>query len=615
MKNKYLFIYLLLSILFTNAFSLPLKETLQHTLSANPEVNSLKNNTKANKFYIDEAFSGYLPSISVDYYLENKKSTSENTDTDSTTSAEQNGFNATIKYEQMIFDGGLTPSKVSEAKHNYKANKIENISKIENLLFDTLEVYLETVKYKEFAILSKNSIEIHEKYFVIAKDSEEVSGERLDRLEVESKLIDAKVQYIKEKRDANSKYETLLKFIGEDKKSLICRPIVDINSLESKEVLLKKALSSNYLITQELEKIKAHRALINQKRASFLPSINAKIQKEYDDDLDTEGIYKKELSARITLSYNLFAGLKDRSSYLQEKEFLFESQKTLDNQVRVVKEELNSEKEIYDSSLKRVKHLKEYVIILKEILLITSEQFEGGTKTFSDVLAAEKILYKAKKDLIEEEYLELLSYYKLLNIISNLSETIFNSDSQVCKTISADISEIKNSTSVEKEISELLKDESKIQKQKEQNNKVLENNKVQENNKKEVDSILSELLDEVYEVENLKKPNKFENKNLQNNKVDIQNNEDKIVKVKSDKKYYTITLLETKDIQKSLNRLKKRYSLNDDILKYTFTEKNKRLSKIAYGKYDTYNKALNYIKNLPLSLQKNKPYVSVLNEH
>lgn len=603
MKTKNIKIFFLLSIALSNISALPLKETLEKTFITNPEIKSIRSNTSAYKFYIDEAYSSYLPSVSFDYYLESKSSTNENTDTNNSTEKDQNGFNAVIKYEQLIFDGGLTPSKVGEAKYNYEANKIKNISKIENLLFDTLEAYLETVKYKELSLLSKNNIEIHEKYFEIARESEKVSGEKLDRLQTESKLVNSKAKYIKEKREANSKYETLLKFIGEEEKSLICRPILDTNTIETKENLLKKAISSNFLITEELEKIKAQRELINQKRASFLPTIKARLQKEYDDDIDSEGIYKEELSARITLSYNFFSGLKDKSSYLQEKEFLIEAQKTLDNQVRVVKEELNSEKDIFDSSIKRIKYLKEYVSLLKDILVLTQEQFDGGTKTFLEVLSSESLLYNAKKDLIEEEYLNLSSYYKLLNITSSLSKSVFNSPSQVCTAIKADISILRNEKK-EEEISDLFKEEKnykKVSKSKDE---------LELDTKKEVDSMLNDLLDDVYEKEiiNSEDKNNLLNENEKIKKLSLSKN-------KNANKLYTITLLESQDVKKSMIRLKKRYSLKDDILKYSFTSKNKRLHKITYGKYDSYRQALNDINNLPLGLQKNRPYVSLISKN
>ncbi len=601
MKTKNIVICLFLIISIQNLYSLPLKETLKNTLSTNPEIKALRSNTDAYKYYIDEAFSSYLPKISIDYYLENKNSMNENLIRKTNTEKKQNGYNAIIKYEQMIFDGWDTPSKVKEAKHNYNENKIKNIAQVENLLFDTIEAYLDSVKFKEFSLLSKNNIEIHERYFEIAVESEKVSGEKLDRLQVESKLVDSKAKFIKEKRDADSKYETLLKLSGLSNSSLICRPLINIKDLKSKKILLAKALSSNYAILAELERIKAQRDLINQKRANFLPTIKAKIQKEYDDDLDAQGFYKEETSARITLSYNLFNGLKDRSSYLKEKKFLFEAQKTLDNKVRSVSKELNSEKTILDSSVERIKYLKKYVVLLKDILLITQEQFEGGTKTFLEVLSSQATLNKAKKDLIEEEYVNLMAYYKLLNITSNLSETVFSSASQICKTISADLSIINDKQSEEDEINNLLNEEP-LEKNKKENTK--------KENKKEIDNMLSDLLDEVYESDDYTKKIKPKVKDNLINKKDNSNKINASFKIS---KRYTITLLQSSDVKKSLTRLKKQYSLDDDILKHTFSSKNKRLTKIAYGSYDTYLEAFTDIKNLPKSLQKNKPYVSLIN--
>lgn len=628
MKIKKLVLLLSVFILSSSIDALPLKETLKNTLLSNPEVKSLRHNTDAFKYYIDEAYGGYLPSISVDYYLENKNTSNENLNTDSTSKTKQNGYNATIKYEHTLFDGGLTPFKVSESKYNFEANKIKNISQVESLLFNTIDVYLETVKFKEFALLSKNNIKLHERYFEIAIESEKVSGEKLDRLQVESKLIGTKAKYIKEKRDAQEKYETFIKLTGDKSNSLICRPNADTKSLYLKKNLLQTALNSNYLILEELEKIKSQRALINQKRSSFLPTIKAKIQKEYDNDVDTEDFYKKELSAKITLSYNIFNGFKDRSAYLKEKKFLQEAQERMDNSVKIVTENFNTQKSIFDTSFERVEYLKKDVLVLKDILNITQEQFDGGTKTFIEVLSAIAVLNKAKKDLIEEEYLNLVTYYKLLNITSNLSENVFKSSSQVCSIINADLTKIEKTKSDEEEINELLEKEP-ISSEKEEK-QINQKEQQKENEKKEIDKMLNDLLNEVYEIksnriDNMNSKLKSNNKNkeiLISEKTKIVQKEEKAFKDikakensiinKNNKKEYTITLLVTSNINRSLKVLKKRYKLSNEDLKYKAVESNENLIKVSYGTYNTFEKAIAGISNLHRDLQKSKPYVTLI---
>lgn len=627
MKKINLLLLSLTIFITPNILAQPLKDAIENTLNTNPEIKSIRSNTQAYKLYIDEEYGNYLPTVSIDSYLEDKDSDNKNMDTKVTTEKNQNGYNAQVKLEQLIYDGGLTPSKIDESKYNYEANKIKNKSFIEEVIFETVEAYIQSVKFKELALLSKNNIEIHEIYLETAIESEEVSGETLDKLQVESKLLDAKSKFIKEQRDANEAYTKLVKYNGVDITSQVCRPIINSSKLGDLDNILKEALLNNYTVLEELEKIKAQRAIISQEQSKFLPTIRAKLLRELDKDLDSEDVYQKETSARISLSYNLFNGFKDIHTFSREKKFLNEAQKKLDNTVRTVTQEITTQKDTFDSTSKRIDFLKQYIETSKNILVITKEQFEGGTKTFLDVLNAEAELYRARKDLIEEEYLHLIAYYKLLNLTAVLSDTILHSDTQMCSEITVDLTlpeNVKGNES-EEDIEALLEEENETE-----INPIINEN----NDKKEIEKMMGSLLNEVYDgdkVDVYKKSKDNGNPKVKEKKEPIKNQDQKSIKennnsthleknlkkefLKENPNGYTLTIATFPNNSDEINKLEKRYSFSENIIKYNVNANDKKYMKIIYGAFHSKEEALQAINSLPSAIQKNNPYVRSINYH
>ena len=496
MKRQHLLPLGLSFLMLSQSFAMPMKQVLQNTIHSNNEIKSLRTNSEAYKYYVDEQFGNYLPVISVDGYLEDKKSKSKNITSGDVTKRKQKGYNTIVKMEQTLYDGGLTPSKVAEQEHNLEAIKVANIARIEQIVYETIQAYLDTVKYKELELLSKHNIMTHEGYLKTAIESEEVSGETLDRLQVESKLLTAQSKYIKEKREADQYYATLSKLTGLKLDSQTCRPNIyrkDIGSLES---LIQEALEKNYSISEELHNIEKQRAIINQEFSKFMPTLKARIAKEYDKDIDAQDIYKEEISARISLTLNLFNGLKDRATYLREKKFLQESQEKLDEAVDSVKEEIISSKTTYDSALERIEYLKKHIETTKNILVLTKEQFEGGTKTFLDVLNSEAELNRARKELIEEEYEFLLAYYNLLNLTAKLSDTLFATSDQTCQEITVDLSLPENRVQESDENLEELFQESGESNQPLEN--LFEEKADEPDEQQEIDKIYDNLMKDIY---------------------------------------------------------------------------------------------------------------------
>lgn len=636
MKIFKLFCLIPLLYSFSNASNL--KNIVRDTIENNPKIKAIESNSKANKYYIDESFGDYLPTLSYEAYIEDKKSLIKPLN-GTATNESVSGSNQQLKLEQIIYNGGLTPAKVEEAKHNYQATLLLNIYDTEKVILDVILSYLDYVKYEELRKLTLNNLEIQETYLETAIQTEEVSGDIVDRLLVESKILTAKEKLLDLQNDSNNAKVLIEKSLSKKLDDRVCRPMINENIFsDSLENILNIGIKNNYKVLQEIEKIKAQNAVVSQETSRFLPTLKFHLLKEIDDGIDTENSRKNHESARLTLSYNLFNGLKDKAIYDKESLFLSEAQKNLDNVSDETKQKIVSEYNKFTLSSEKISILKEHVLKNKEILKVFEEQFDGGTRSFIDVLNQEEDLYRKKSDLIEEEFKKYNSYYTLLLELSKLSDTIMNSNSNMCKKdLDVDYrviekkkdiisSELESLLSSDNNISEIDVEEKNYdnnEKIKEKVNKVFSNllNDIYNTDSVERIDINSNNIEESYKFkEDIKKDEiKIEDKIEDKNKVEEEilssetiTLEDELKKESSDK--FTIVLSTVAKPNVTSNSLENSYNL-DNVFAYNFINNNKKYIKVIYGLFNTSNEAREALKLLDKSILKDSPFVDNISKH
>lgn len=421
---------LLISTSLVQATSL--QDAVNSTLKNNPEVHSIIENNRAYRTYVDEAERGFYPRLDFEIYGETKRGKIKE-DGQPKLTATQDGYNAKIQLEQLLYDGGLTPAKLEEAKFMDIVNQYNNKEKVENVLLSTIESYLDLIKYDRRLKLSETNIATHEDYLKTAKSNEEFSGNALDTHEVMSKLHLAKKNYIEEIDNNQIAKNSFKRLTGDEVEGNVCMPNVDRTTLpDGLEKLVNLSIQQNNTILAQVAKISEQRAIINQEEAKFLPTIYAQLSAMRDKDLIDDYTRRDVYSARIVLDYNLYNGGKDEISRQRERIFLIESQKILDSKTDLVVDEITSAYYSYINTKDKIEELQGYVSSNEDILRIYKDQFEGGTRTFVDVLDVETDLYNARVQLIDEEVKLVDLYFSMVSLTSKLQETVLTQSNQVC---------------------------------------------------------------------------------------------------------------------------------------------------------------------------------------
>jgi adhesin transport system outer membrane protein len=467
LKSAVLSLPVIAFLSMANATSL--HDVVDHTLKNNHEIDSKKINDEAYRENIKQEKGGYYPKVDLTGTLgkvkvETDYKDSTITDTDSTST----GHNIQLDAEQLIYDGGYTPGKINEAKAKYSNNNYRNLSEIQDVLLDSLDSYLDMLKYSDRVKMTQTHLDKHKEYYQIATESAAISGEKLDQVQAKAKLHQIKKDLLEEENNllaAKSGYERNvdLKLIDQ-----ICTPKLDESLIPTSLQELKDlATTSNFRILQQEAMIKEQKAILDQSDAAYLPTLKLKLQAIKDSDLITPDTDTDRYSGKIELKYNLFNGKSDESKISKQKLYLKEEKAMLQVRIKDVLDESTVKYNTYQMLKKQIVELQGLVKENKTIIEIYKDQFNSGNRDFIELLNVEADLYNARIELLDVRHLLFQTYYDLLALTANLESALTNTDKQRCFYEKEDDKFLFDGTSAPKqettnELSSLLSEESKV---------------------------------------------------------------------------------------------------------------------------------------------------------
>ncbi len=464
MQNKFFLFLITMLIINSNSNAVSLKDTVSTVMVDNPTIQAELQQQKGYSKYVDDREGNYLPTVDLQTYLESSK---DNKDRKSSSTdgqwTKQDGYVATVILKQYLYDGGITPSQVAQSKYEDLSNRYRSFDTIESTVLEAVKVYTDLVKSDERLRVTKNMVKLNEDNMTIAKENEKISGEILETYQVSSKLHLVKNKYIDEEDQKDTAIASYTRYVGVKPKGKMCRPVIDETKIpKTLEEAIKRAILNNSKIKEQIEKIKAQREKIVQAKGEFLPKLNLELRASLDKDLDLLGDgTTKNIAARLNFNWNLYNGNKDKVATEQERIFLNEQKKNLDD---ITGEIVSNVKSLYGKNEKykeRISEVEEYVKANTNIVDIYKEQFSAGTRTFIDILNAQDELFESVKTLIDLEYNRIVNYYQLMYNFSSLTDNILESKNQNCEEVKPRIIEFapdKQNKTTQEDLNSLISD-------------------------------------------------------------------------------------------------------------------------------------------------------------
>ena len=426
MIKKLFFISLVLSLISQNVLATSLFQALKQAYTNNPVLNAERENIQVSKEDLNISKSEFLPTVTLSG-SKSEEDTKKLTDRTGANSSitDVNPKSQSVVIEQKIFQGfagiaGLQKSKIGLILADAKLLKVE-----QEVLFSAIEAY-------SGLVFANEKLKINEINLNLLERQVETDQARLERGQItladlaqsESSFAGAQAKFIEAKNEtvtAKLEYE---KIIG---------PISDIDSLSKKlDFDLKIPESLNNAI--EISKINSPDLIIARldyeqsekdvliARAELSPSATISLSSTKTDDLSSSYDESEKEIAKATISWPIFKGGKNTASLNRSKNLQNRKKLLLDNATRMNDTNVATAW----SSLQSSRSLLNSVTLQVRAAEIANEgitvEYESGLgRSTLDVIQSNSLLLSSKISMAESERNYLLSQFKLLQAIGNLS--------------------------------------------------------------------------------------------------------------------------------------------------------------------------------------------------
>ena len=426
MIKKLFFISLVLSLISQNVLATSLFQALKQAYTNNPVLNAERENIQVSKEDLNISKSEFLPTVTLSG-SKSEEDTKKLTDRTGANSSitDVNPKSQSVVIEQKIFKGfagiaGLQKSKIGLILADAKLLKVE-----QEILYSAIEAY-------SGLVFANEKLQINEINLNLLERQVETDQARLERGQItladlaqsESSFAGAQAKFIEAQNEtvtAKLEYE---KIIG---------PITDIDSLSKKlNFDLKIPDSLNNAI--EISKINSPDLIIARldyeqsekdvliARAELSPSATISLSSTKTDDLSSSYDESEKEIAKATISWPIFKGGKNTASLNRSKNLQNRKKLLLDNATRMNDTNVATAW----SSLQSSRSLLNSVTLQVRAAEIANEgitvEYESGLgRSTLDVIQSNSLLLSSKISMAESERNYLLSQFKLLQAIGNLS--------------------------------------------------------------------------------------------------------------------------------------------------------------------------------------------------
>ena len=426
MIKKLFFISLALSLISQNVFAVDLLQALKLAYTNNPVLNAERENIQVSKEDLNISKSEFLPTVTLSG-SKSEEDTKKLTDRTGANSSitDVNPKSQSVVIEQKIFKGfagiaGLQKSKIGLVLADAKLLKVE-----QEVLYSAIEAY-------SGLVFANEKLQINETNLNLLERQVETDQARLERGQItladlaqsESSFAGAQAKFIQAKNEtvtAKLEYE---KIIG---------PITDLDSLSKKlDFDLKIPDSLNNAI--EISKINSPDLIIARldyeqsekdviiARADLSPSATISLSSTKTDDLSSSYDESEKEIAKATISWPIFKGGKNTASLNRSKNLQNRKKLLLDHAIRMNDTNVATAW----SSLQSSRSLLNSVTLQVRAAEIANEgitvEYESGLgRSTLDVIQSNSLLLSSKISMAESERNYLLSQFKLLQAVGNLS--------------------------------------------------------------------------------------------------------------------------------------------------------------------------------------------------
>jgi outer membrane protein, adhesin transport system len=400
----------------SNYVKVSLLDVILETVANNYNVKIAREKVEQAKLILDEAYSGYKPTVDVEY----KYGTTEKTPSDEGADSGKNRFHdetAKLLVKQNLYAGGATHNKIKGLEKSLEIAKNRYELAISQEIQNAIKAYFGVVFSYQSLYATRINMEMLQKILEIVTVKYDLGAASIgDISSIKASVSNAEAKLSK----TNSKFVESLKYyeyiVGEDFKYTLPYEYEFKIELAPLEELLSLANEENLNIVSYLTSVESEKYKLKGAQSAYEPKVDLELThtRIYDKDIAPEEYYRQNMNeAYVTLKYNLYNGDKDSNKILSVYSTIREMKYKIEEERRKLKwiiSNLYQSLNALDSSIGSTKQEVESSQVTVESYW---EAFKNGEQDLQTLLTAQRQLNTAQVSLIEFYEGRLNDYFKL----------------------------------------------------------------------------------------------------------------------------------------------------------------------------------------------------------
>jgi adhesin transport system outer membrane protein len=378
-----------------------LKEMVEKTVTANPEVQSRYHRFLESGFEQDVVRGGFYPRADI---VSTWRKQEELLKTSDGTAIPH--MNNELVLRQMIFDGFGTSSEVKRLGHANRVRYYELQSAMQNTTLEFMRAYIDTLRYRELSQYAKENYVVHKQLF--DRIQERVSAgvaRKVDLEQASGRLALAEANLLTETTNLHDVTARIQRLYGELPPDTLEAPTFYNAGVEpSSAEALKVAYNQNPDLLSTIEDIQASKDEIKTRESRYYPKLDLQARKNLG--VSNDGRFSSSAAdlLELTMNFNLFNGFSDQNAIKQTAEKLNNSKDLRDKACvdtrQIVVIAYNDIQQLKEQEKYRTQH-KNSIENAREAY---RKQFDIGQRTLLDLLDTENEYFQAKRALANTQY-------------------------------------------------------------------------------------------------------------------------------------------------------------------------------------------------------------------
>lgn len=423
----------------SSLWGLSLDQAVSESLQTHPVVQERLNNFRATQQDLKISEAEYYPTLDA-RAVAGYNHAGELNDKVVSPDPEYTNYESSLTLTQNLFNGFGTRYKVDYQEARILAAAYNYLEKANDIAFQTVGAYLNVLRAKELLGTARENVEINTDLFNKVKtlyDGGLTTKSEMNK--INSSLALARSNLTVQENNFRDTFATLRRMTGHEvDPNTLEKPTLNALMPESFERAGMIAVENNPSIIVGRYNIKGAQALMNENKKGYYPKLDLEVNQFYNDANERNNGFDQaddRFRARLVMNYNLYRGGADRATEQKNISKINQEVQTMLESKREALEGIEFSWNAHEMIQKQLVDLLEYRKYAEVTLDLYKDEFDMGRRSMLDILAAQNDLIGSRQQIINAQYDELFSRYRILDAMGLMVVAVMGSDAEYASKV------------------------------------------------------------------------------------------------------------------------------------------------------------------------------------